>query len=177
MTLLPIVERCDNFSLDNTKDRLVAFHLNEDSTVPIGFLYPSIVQLLLDYNSAANRWRPNVDQDATVNKAPFVITSSKVSFSSSITTFEDRTALCKHLCEQWRDAGLFPDVIGGRLWRDELYPIYPIAMKDITIEGAAFVMERVCCALFGLVTYGVHMTLYTEDGRIWVPRRAKTKQT
>lgn len=41
-------------------------------------------------------------------------------------------------------------------------------------------MERSGSPLFGINTYGVHMTLFTrtEAGlKIWVPRRAKTKQT
>ena len=57
-------------------------------------------------------------------------------------------------------------------WRDELYPIVG-AEGDLTIERAG-------AALFGIVTMGVHMTAYTrtEEGlRIWVPRRAATKQT
>jgi len=45
----------------------------------------------------------------------------------------------------------------------------------------AFKMERSACALFGIVTYGVHMTIYQEDSdhgiRIWVATRARTKQT
>ena len=48
-----------------------------------------------------------------------------------------------------------------------------------------FEMERSACALFGLVTYGVHMSIYEEivqdDGqsslRVWVPTRALTKPT
>src|SRR5258708_25927716 len=53
-------------------------------------------------------------------------------------------------------------------------------------------MERSACALFGIVTYGVHMTVYEQKGdadagvggtdgkvpmRVWVPRRAATKPT
>lgn len=38
-------------------------------------------------------------------------------------------------------------------------------------------LERSACELFGFVTYGVQMTMYTPDYRIWVPRRSKTKQT
>lgn len=49
----------------------------------------------------------------------------------------------------------------------------------------AFRMERAAAALFGVVTYGVHMTIYQESGddagrrsvKMWVPRRARTKQT
>ena len=53
--------------------------------------------------------------------------------------------------------------------------------------GYAFSMERAACKLFGVVTYGVHMTVYEQqegdmglDGngvRVWVPRRAATKPT
>jgi len=54
--------------------------------------------------------------------------------------------------------------------------------------GYLFSMERAACALFGVITYGVHMTVYEQrqgdDGdadrggvRIWVPRRAATKPT
>ena len=45
--------------------------------------------------------------------------------------------------------------------------------KDIGIERSG-------SPLFGINTYGVHMTLFmkTDNGlKIWVPRRAKTKQT
>ncbi|KAH7919390.1 hypothetical protein BV22DRAFT_1023067, partial [Leucogyrophana mollusca] len=44
----------------------------------------------------------------------------------------------------------------------------------------AFDLERSACALFGVVTYGVHMTIYRDDDdgvKIWVPTRALTKQT
>ncbi|MCJ1369058.1 hypothetical protein MMC20_000266 [Loxospora ochrophaea] len=60
-------------------------------------------------------------------------------------------------------------------WRDELYPIYGESndLKDYT-------MERAGSALFGIVTYGVHMTVFqrSADGmKIWVPQRTKSKQT
>ena len=60
---------------------------------------------------------------------------------------------------------------------DELYPIYYNALRrDAAGKDIAFVMERVCCALFGLVTYGVHMIMYTGD-HVWVAKRSSTKQT
>jgi hypothetical protein len=47
-----------------------------------------------------------------------------------------------------------------------------------------FSMERAACKLFGVITYGVHMTVYEGDVnadanavRVWVPRRATTKPT
>lgn len=68
-------------------------------------------------------------------------------------------------------------------WRGELYPVFG-PRGDLL-----FTVERSASPLFGVVTYGVHMTAFTRtsisslDGgeeerlRIWVPRRSKTKQT
>ncbi|MCJ1472347.1 hypothetical protein MMC13_000994 [Lambiella insularis] len=56
-------------------------------------------------------------------------------------------------------------------WRNELYPI--AGSEGIT-------MERAGSPLFGIVTFGVHMTAYTKssDGmKIWVPKRSSTKST
>ncbi|MCJ1283339.1 hypothetical protein MMC26_002667 [Xylographa opegraphella] len=57
-------------------------------------------------------------------------------------------------------------------WRDELYPVTGLK-SNITVERAG-------SALLGIVTYGVHMTAYTEGPNgimIWVPRRSPTKST
>jgi len=44
-----------------------------------------------------------------------------------------------------------------------------------------FEMERSACLLFGVVTYGVYMTIFREDEEgsvlVWVPKRATTKKT
>ena len=48
------------------------------------------------------------------------------------------------------------------------------------MSNKAFTLERAACAIFGLPTYGVHMTAYEGSGsdmKIWVPRRAETKAT
>jgi len=65
------------------------------------------------------------------------------------------------------------EVLNG--WRDELYPIHGHNASEDTIS-----MERAASPLFGINTYGVHMTVYvnTHEGMwVWVPRRAKDKQT
>ena len=79
-----------------------------------------------------------------------------------------------------RATGAF-EVLKG--WRNEVYGVYGA-------EGELlFDIERAASPLFGVVTYGVHMTAYTktavsgpgsgleEEIRIWVPRRARSKQT
>jgi hypothetical protein len=93
----------------------------------------------------------------------------------------------KELCERWRDTGFFEDIIGPSKWRGEMYPVYRYPFgahdKEQHLDDStnyAFEMERSAAALFGIVTYGVHATIYldTEDGmKIWVPTRAKIKQT
>ncbi|KAF1964152.1 thiamine pyrophosphokinase-related protein-like protein [Bimuria novae-zelandiae CBS 107.79] len=59
-------------------------------------------------------------------------------------------------------------------WRNELYPVYG-RNKELLFD-----VERAASPLFGVVTYGVHLTAFVKkDGelRIWIPRRARTKQT
>jgi 8-oxo-dGTP pyrophosphatase MutT (NUDIX family) len=63
-------------------------------------------------------------------------------------------------------------------WRDELYAVYG-RNKELLFE-----VERSASPLLGVVTYGVHLTAFvrTEDEgeerlKIWIPRRARNKQT
>ena len=91
-------------------------------------------------------------------------------------TEKERSAAIAATCAYWRKNKTF-EVLAG--WRDELYTIY-----DDKLEGGiVFDVERSASCLFGVTTYGVHMTAYTKvEGasygiKIWVPRRAKTKST
>lgn len=60
-------------------------------------------------------------------------------------------------------------------WRNELYAVYGRNKQLL------FNVERSASPLFGVVTYGVHLTAYTKSAsgeyKIWTPRRAKSKQT
>ena len=70
-----------------------------------------------------------------------------------------------------RDEGIFRVLKG---WRDELYPVYG-PNRELLLN-----IERAASPLFGVVTYGVHMTAYVrakEGIKLWVPRRASNKQT
>ena len=69
-----------------------------------------------------------------------------------------------------KDEGVFRVLQG---WRNEVYPIVRSSREQIT-------MDRAASPLFGIVTYGVHMTAYVKEQncmKIWVPRRASNKQT
>ncbi|KAF8273598.1 NUDIX hydrolase domain-like protein [Lactarius quietus] len=124
-----------------------------------------------------------------------------------------RTRALAETLERWRasanggdesssePATAFAGVIGGSRWRAEWYDVYAAPGGALRTDGRdpctvleaprgasgyVFSMERSACALFGVVTYGVHMTVYEQDGegdgdgsrvRVWVPRRALTKPT
>jgi len=91
-------------------------------------------------------------------------------------TEKERSSAVAATCDFWRANKTF-EVLAG--WRDELYPVY-----DETVEGGkVYDIERSASCLFGVVTYGIHMTAYVRAKdekhgiKIWVPRRAKTKST
>ena len=85
------------------------------------------------------------------------------------TELEDTSKAIEEVLAEARKQDIFAVLRG---WRDELYPI-------VGVQGG-LTMERAGSALFGILTLGVHMTVYThtEQGMmIWVPRRAPTKST
>jgi len=89
----------------------------------------------------------------------------------AVQTLEARNQVLAYCLQSWRDDKVF-GVLDG--WRSELYPIYG---PDKTIILS---MERSATPLFGVVTYGVHLTAYVLDHqqmKIWVPRRSLTKPT
>lgn len=192
---LSIVQRCDNFSIGGGDDpNLATWRLSPDPTSPaIGLIRPPILAQLQNEI-------PGVWHISSHGAKPFV------SFVETLDTPHKRSLAMKELCERWRDTGLWPEQIGPSKWREESYPVYrnPFGRLDAPKEETpdledtlnyAFKMERSACALFGVVTYGVHMTVYHDDApegvaprtenqdfstsscRIWVPKRAKTKQT
>jgi hypothetical protein len=170
----------------------------------VGLLRPAIVAQLRKENDAKREARlPEVwgfaeesqnESDETAAKTTLYVT-----FKTWVGTPAKRTAAMGELCERWRDEALFPDVCGPSKWRAEMYPVYarPFGKHDYPADEGAwesadaemnfvFEMERSACALFGVVTYGVHMTIFREvedpEGgpstiMVWVPKRASTKQT
>lgn len=84
---------------------------------------------------------------------------------------EERDRILAEYLEYVRGQRIFR-VLDG--WRDELYPIYS-PNKELLLN-----MERSASPLFGIVTYGVHLSGYVITGegmKLWTPRRALTKQT
>lgn len=199
-TYLDLINICDNFHIPPTghphstfeSEHLTPFTLNPSPTSPIlGLLRPSVVNELTHIISNS--------QDS-LGKAWIIHETGhrqRISFSEGCNSPAARTDAMRTLCERWRDTcPSFQDVVGPKKWRGELYPVYrnPFGALDRPSLGGevaslpdsdsemnfVFEMERAACALFGVVTYGVHMTVYEDTGdevKIWVPTRSKSKQT
>ena len=123
------------------------------SRTPLGYVLPWVVEKM----PWGKQW--TVDHD---NKklCPYLEGQHPGNLSES-------TRIIKETLLRAKEQGVFEVV---QKWRDELY----------TVHGPAelVLMERSGSPLFGIVTYGVHMTTYVnmQDGmKIWVPRRAKAK--
>ncbi|KAF9556827.1 nudix hydrolase 20 [Agrocybe pediades] len=210
LDFIDVVDLCDNVHLrrDETNlydiafdsEVLVPLYLSESPDIPvIGLLRPLLIEQLKKENERSKEnglpelWALRLDPSTHI-KLRNGTKGPSVSFRDWVDTPTKRTAAMKELCERWRDTGLFSDVCGPKKWRAELYPIYadPFGVHDHPSTAGhedglnfAFEMERSACALFGVVTYGVHLSIYeevaTEDGerllRVWVPTRARTKPT
>ncbi|KAI5116834.1 hypothetical protein M0805_009604 [Coniferiporia weirii] len=188
-SFLPLVELCDNFKLSTSRADLVPFCLSADPHSAVGLLWPEVVQALRDDNELSNKenkppswvlvFRHHGDSETGPESRV-----SFVHFAPHVNTPSARSAALAAACARWRDTGLFSSVIGGHMWRNELYPVYSNPFGSQTPETTEFEVERAASSLFGIVTYGVHLTIYKppnpnsgEETMIWVPTRSKTKQT
>ncbi|KAJ7604496.1 nudix hydrolase 20 [Mycena polygramma] len=200
LSYLDLVNICGNMrvgrpspmpNLELDSEDLAPLYLSASPTSPaIGLLRPQIIALLDAENQhgvakgAPETWTGVTDIPG--------LRSRRIGFHASFDTPAKRTAVMRELCERWRDTGLFPDIIGPKMWRAEMYPVYrdPFGVHDYPVVGTdsdalnyAFEMERAACALFGIITYGVHMNTYQEGVdasgertlRLWIPTRARTK--
>ena len=174
-------------------EHLVPFALDASPESPIiGLLRPIVVQQLRLENERSRQL--GIPETWVLFASQRQGEVRRVSFQNRLDTPSKRTAAMREICERWRDTKLFDDVCGPKKWRAELYPIYadPFGALDHPdhAEGTkqlnfVFEMERSACSLFGVVTYGVHMSIYQEvlglDGEkslaVWVPTRARTKPT
>ena len=96
--------------------------------------------------------------------------SRRVNLNALGSTPGELNEIIAEMLRKAKEEGLF-QVLQG--WRNELYPVVRTSREQIT-------MDRAASPLFGIVTYGVHMTAYVKEQncmKIWVPRRARNKQT
>ncbi|KAJ7611441.1 nudix hydrolase 20 [Mycena polygramma] len=200
LSYLDLVNICGNMrvgrpqpipNLELDSEDLAPLYLSAAPTSPaIGLLRPQIIALL-DAENQRSVAKGGPETWTGITDIPG-LRARRIGFHASLNTPAKRTAVMRELCERWRDTGHFPDIIGPKKWRAEMYPVYrdPFGVHDYPVEGAdsdalnyAFEMERAACALFGIITYGVHMNTYQEGVdasgertlRLWIPTRARTK--
>ncbi|KAL1587485.1 hypothetical protein WHR41_03823 [Cladosporium halotolerans] len=158
---LDLIGECDSFPYYHTNPKLFLAHINtyyalkvpEYPDADLGYLLPSVAEAFRGLPD----WR--VDDE----ERSLTLTSGS--------TEEERSRIVAATAEAMRATDHFKILRG---WRDELYAVYGPKRELL------FSIERAASALFGIVTYGCHMMAYTKkDGelKLWVPRRAATKQT
>ncbi|KAL2070338.1 hypothetical protein VTL71DRAFT_13364 [Oculimacula yallundae] len=167
-TNLDLVNECDVFPYPPTPAHTTLlselYTLLSPTGTPIGYLPPSVF-------TALARVPISIKGEMEVNRSALTIRAFQQPTSAL------RSAAVAATVSHWRSNNTFAVLKG---WRDELYPVYGDDNELL------FDIERAASALFGVVTYGVHMIAYTrvpvtdEDAfgiKLWVPRRARTKQT
>lgn len=166
---LDLVNECDNFPYYQTDpnaffarvNSYYGFYVKDHPTVELGYILPSTAEVFRGLPD----WK--IDDD---DRSLTLVTGS---------TEEERTRVMGFATQAMRRTDHFKVLRG---WRDELYPVYG-PKGELLLS-----MERAASALFGIATYGCHLTAYTmktkEEGgddekemHIWVPRRAASKQT
>lgn len=159
---LDLINECDNFPYYQTHPKAFFAHINTyyalyvtgHPETELGYVLPSVAEVFRGLPD----WK--VDDD---ERSLTMLTA---------TNYEERSTVAAATIKAMHATGHF-QVLSK--WRDELYPVYGLGGELL------FSMERSASALFGIVTYGVHMTAYTKskegEMKIWVPRRAKDKQT
>lgn len=163
---LDLLNECDSFPYPHTDSIKYAQHVNTYyhlriaafPTITLGYLLPSVALSLANLPD----WAVS-DEDATPRTVTLV----------NGNTEEERSAIVAKTTAAMRETKHWKVL---DKWRGELYAVYGPGGEHV------FSIERSASPLFGVVTYGVHMTCYTTDKesgdiKIWIPRRAKTKQT
>ncbi|KAF7193882.1 hypothetical protein HII31_04772 [Pseudocercospora fuligena] len=162
---LDLIAECDNFPYYQNDPKLFFAHINtyyalyvkDYPEVELGYLLPSVTEVFRGLPD----WKIN-DEERSLT----LMTGSTEQERSKVV---EATIRAMHATDHFK-------VLSK--WRDELYPVYGPKGELL------FSMERSASALFGIVTYGCHMTAYIKGNeakeqqmRIWVPKRAASKST
>lgn len=113
--------------------------------------------------------------DALSGEPEFVVDTTARTVQLTPADFITRNQVIASLAARWRAERRYAVLLG---WRNELYTVYNPTSK------AYLLIERAAAALFGVVTYGVHIVGYIPPNklagqpfRFWVPTRSPTKPT
>ncbi len=104
----------------------------------------------------------------------FHVSDGAVDLAPDLKDIEARTTAVDRVLRRLAETGHFP------AWRDEPYPVAPLAASPFAGAPILMRIERAAAPNFGVRAYGVHMTGFVRrrDGMfIWVARRAHDKPT
>ena len=106
-----------------------------------------------------------------VQIAPFAVTESAVVYKHS--TVEDDSVMINSHFKALKDNSRTPSELRDELsgWRNEEYGVYS------STNQLLFRLERAAAGILGIPTYGIHVNGHTPTYNLWIPRRARTKQT
>ncbi|ODQ68039.1 hypothetical protein NADFUDRAFT_81129 [Nadsonia fulvescens var. elongata DSM 6958] len=160
---LDLVNLCDSVPYPGTEahqaieDNCYRFYSHDG--VQLGLMIPVVVKALGEYNQYFN-----IDE-----------TKRTISLDTSLDTEAARSAAIAQVSMDWKLKKLFHNLEG---WRNELYAVYN------PTRTIYFLIERAVSVLFGVNTYGVHITGYVPPNpakgtalKLWIPRRSYTKPT
>jgi 8-oxo-dGTP pyrophosphatase MutT (NUDIX family) len=103
-----------------------------------------------------------------IAKIPGVsLTATRADFGADQSPGAALNALLATIAQTLRQAGKTPG------WRNELLDV----LADAAGDGPIAVIERGVMRPLGLITQAVHLSGWSEDGKIWVARRSLTKAT
>ncbi|WVW81517.1 hypothetical protein I302_103511 [Kwoniella bestiolae CBS 10118] len=197
-SLLPVIEVVDNFPYTPSHS-YVPFHLTladfQNNLPALGLLRQDVLREMKAV--AKGIWEFEISTGKPDETGDFHTEVICVYFTEELVKKgkEEIGRVMAKVVRGWKEEGKFPGPLAG--WRNELYTIYaspnssglyasshstsqPVMVGPGTFKNVAFHLERAACALFGLATFGVHMTAYEGEGhamKVWVPRRSKTKAT
>jgi len=105
---------------------------------------------------------------ATVAGLPGVeVTSSRADFGRNLCSGQALNDLLAEIANALRQAGKTPG------WRNELLDVLPDRPESSPIAA----IERGVMRPLGLITRAVHLSGWSQDGKLWVARRSLTKAT
>ncbi|WWC97335.1 hypothetical protein V866_004214 [Kwoniella sp. B9012] len=183
-SFLPIIEAVDNFPYDLFPSTYIPFHLtlsdHQNKLPPIGLLRQGIVEEMslvveriweFEYSSAERKVICVYFNDDLIKKGR-----------------EEISRVMAEVIRKWKNEGKFSKLSSGRCKED--YDVYASSKSSGLQEASsseiapdkniAFHLKDAACALFGIATFGTHMTAYEGEGKdmkVWVPTRSQSKAT
>lgn len=106
--MLPIIDACDNYKMDHllAQKAFCPFFLSRSQRVLLGLVNEAVIIELKRYNTS------NI-----FDKGPIwdiIADGEAVAFAEWLDTPESRSAAMQIMCIEWRDKGVFEDIVSGR---------------------------------------------------------------